>query len=49
MFYVFYLYIFFKDELVILVKGLEEVICGDIVWFEVDVKIVELLYWLIIW
>lgn len=37
------------DELKILIIGLEKVLCGDKVCFEVEVKLVEFLNWLIIW
>lgn len=40
---------FFVENLEILIIGVEEVICGEIVCFEVDVKEVEFLSWLVIW
>lgn len=37
------------DELDILIKGEEEVICGDFVSFEVEIKLENIGDWLIIW
>lgn len=43
------MYVCVLDELVILIDGVEEVICGSIIWFNVSVKLVNILEWLVIW
>lgn len=43
------MYVCVLDELVILIDGVEEVICGSIIWFNVNVKFVIILEWLGNW
>lgn len=44
-----WIFVFLIDVLEILIKGLKIVICGDKVFFEVDVRVVDFNVWLIIW
>lgn len=36
--YIFFVIFVFIDELIILIKGRDEIVCGDLVCFDVEIK-----------